>query len=432
MQKVFVLDSNKQPLMPTHPARARKLLTAGKAAIYRRYPFTIILQEPVEQPETQPIELKLDPGSKTTGISIVAQFAGGFVVLWAANLHHRGQAVKAGLDKRRAVRRSRRNRKTRYRQPRFNNRTRPDGWLAPSLESRVQNVETWARRLVGLTPVSRIEVETVRFDTHKLVNPEVSGIEYQQGELFGYEVREYLLEKWGRKCAYCGAENVPLEVEHLVPKARGGSNRVSNLTLACRPCNQAKGSQTAAEFGHPHLLAQAKQPLKDAAAVNSTRYAIGKRLKTLSLLVGFWSGGRTKCNRIRQGYEKDHWLDAACVGESGVAVSVPAGLRPLVIRAAGSGGTRQRALIDKYGFPRRDKEGKIVVRMRQKRVKGFRTGDIVKAVVPMGKCAGTHIGRVAVRGRGSFHIKTVGDVNWRYCSPVQQADGYEYDCPRQG
>ncbi|MCG3212649.1 MAG: hypothetical protein FOGNACKC_06324 [Anaerolineae bacterium] len=265
MQKVFVLDSNKQPLMPTHPAKARKLLAAGKAAIYRRYPFTIILKEAVDEPETQPVAIKLDPGSNTTGISLVAQFARGWVVLWAANLCHRGQAVKTGLDKRRAIRRGRRNRKTRYRQPRFNNRTRPDGWLAPSLESRVGNVETWARRLAGLTPVSRIEVETVRFDTHKLVNPEISGVEYQQGELFGYEVREYLLGKWGRKCAYCGAENTPLEVEHLVPRSRGGSNRVSNLTISCRPCNQAKGSQTAAEFGHPHLLAQAKQPLKDAA-----------------------------------------------------------------------------------------------------------------------------------------------------------------------
>lgn len=418
MQRVFVLGSNKQPLMPTHPAKARKLLAAGKAAVYRRYPFTIILKEPVEQPQMQPVELKLDPGSKTTGLSIVAQFARGWIVLWAANLHHRGQAVKAGLAKRQAIRRSRRNRKTRYRQPRFDNRTRPDGWLAPSLESRVQNVETWARRLVDLTPVSRIEVETVRFDTHQLVNPEVSGVEYQQGELFGYEVREYLLEKWGRKCAYCGAENVPLEVEHLVPRSRGGSNRVSNLTLACRPCNQTKGSQTPAEFGHPHLPAQAQQPLRDAAAVNSIRHAIGNRLKALGLPVGFWSGGRTKHNRIRQGYEKDHWLDAACVGESGERVTVPAGLRPLMIKAMGRG-SRQMCRVDKYGFPRTKPKS-------AKRVHGFQTGDMVRAVVPTGKKAGTHVGRVAVRARGSFNVGTVKDINCRYCSVVQRADGYEY------
>ncbi len=125
-----------------------------------------------------------------TGISIVAQFARGFVALWAANLHHRGQQIKRNLDSQRAIRRSRRNRKIRYRKPRFNNRRRPAGWLAPSLQSRVDNVYHWAQKLAGLTPVSRIEIETVRFDTHKLVNPEVSGVAYQQGELAGYEVRE--------------------------------------------------------------------------------------------------------------------------------------------------------------------------------------------------------------------------------------------------
>src|SRR5215471_17672941 len=94
---------------------------------------------------------------------------------------------------------------------------------------------------------------------------EVSGVAYQQGELAGYEVREYVLEKFDRRCAYCHEEGIPLEVEHIIPKSRGGSDRVSNLTLACRPCNQRKGNQTAAEFGHPEVQAQAKAPLKDAA-----------------------------------------------------------------------------------------------------------------------------------------------------------------------
>lgn len=179
--------------MPCHPARARKLLKAGQAAVYRRYPLTLILKYAVDEPETQPVAVKFDPGSKTTGLSLVTQFARGWVVLWAANLYHRGQQVRHNLDSRRAIRRNRRNRKTRYRQPRFDNRPCPAGWLAPSLKSRVDNVFHWARKLVKLTPVSRIEVEAVRFDTHKLVNPEVSGTQYQQGELFGYEVREYLL-----------------------------------------------------------------------------------------------------------------------------------------------------------------------------------------------------------------------------------------------
>jgi len=138
-------------------------------------------------------------------------------------------------------------------------------------------------------------MELVRFDTQKMAvhevtarsqNPEISGIEYQQGTLFGYEVREYLLEKFGRKCAYCGKENIPgLQVEHIIPKSRpGGSNRISNLTIACKKCNDKKGTQTAKEFGHPEIQKQAKKPLKDATAINSTRREIYRRLQATGLM----------------------------------------------------------------------------------------------------------------------------------------------------
>jgi len=226
VSKVFVLDVNKRPLAPTHPARARQLLRKGKAAVYRRYPFTIILKRGIAEIDNQPLRLKVDPGSKTTGIAIVNDNTG--EVVFAAELQHRGQQIKRAMDSRRAVRRSRRNRKTRYREPRFSNRTRPEGWLPPSLFSRVANIETWVSRLCRLCPIGAISFELAKFDTQKMQNPEILGVEYQQGELAGYEVKEYLLEKFGRECVYCGKSNVPLEVEHIVPKSRGGSNRVSN------------------------------------------------------------------------------------------------------------------------------------------------------------------------------------------------------------
>lgn len=141
--------------------------------------------------------------------------------------------------------------------------------------------------MIRYAPISGIAVETVRFDTQALQNPEISEVEYQQGELAGYEIREYLLEKWNRKCAYCGIGNIPLEIEHIVPKSRGGSNRVSNLTLSCTTCNQKKGKQTAFEYGFPKIQQQSKQPLRDAAAVNATRYAIGNSLEVLKLPVKF-------------------------------------------------------------------------------------------------------------------------------------------------
>lgn len=250
--RVFVLDTNKRPLMPCTPARARKLLKAGKAAVYRRFPFTIILKYPVD-PDDQPIQAKIDPGSKTTGMALVAHFQRGKFVIWAAELTHRGEQIRARLLARQQVRRSRRHRKTRYRPARFNNRRRPEGWLPPSIKSCVDNIMTWLDKLYRFTPFISLSMELVKFDTQKLQNPEVSGVEYQQGELMGYEVREYLLEKWGRKCAYCGAKNIPLEIEHIVPKSRGGSNRVSNLALACVACNREKGNRTAAEFGYPGI-----------------------------------------------------------------------------------------------------------------------------------------------------------------------------------
>ena len=243
MQKAFVLSSEKKPLMPCHPARARELLNKGRAAVYKHYPFTIILKDRVGG-DVQPVELKFDPGSKTTGIALVGQFERGLETVFGASLNHRGQKIKHNLESRRANRRARRNRKTRYRAARFDNRCRKKGWLPPSLMSRVFNVETWAKRLPRLIPITSIAVETVRFDTQKMQNSEVSGVEYQQGELAGYEIREYLLEKWGRKCAYCGAENLPLEVEHIQPKSKGGSNRVSNLTIACRKCNRKKSNKS--------------------------------------------------------------------------------------------------------------------------------------------------------------------------------------------
>jgi 5-methylcytosine-specific restriction endonuclease McrA len=238
---VFVLDKNKKPLNPTHPALARHLLKSGKASVFRRYPFTIVLHNrEVEASSTHKYRLKIDPGAKTTGLAIVQNN----VVVWAAELTHRGFAIRDTLTSRRQLRRSRRNRKTRYRAARFNNRRRQAGWLPPSLNSRVENILTWVRRLLKFCPITAISQELVRFDLQKLQNPEVSGVMYQQGELAGYEVREYLLTKFGRRCVYCGATDTRLEVEHLVPRSQGGSDRVSNLAIACHPCNQAKGNQS--------------------------------------------------------------------------------------------------------------------------------------------------------------------------------------------
>ncbi len=417
---VFVLETNKEPQAPIHPGAARQLLKQGKAAVYRRFPFTIILKRAVVDPTVPTVQLKVDPGSKTTGMVLMQDGK----VIFAAELTHRGQAIRDALESRRAIRRSRRQRKTRYRKPKFANcakktTARPAGWLAPSLKSRVDNLQTWFTRFFKLCNLQSIAMELVRFDMQLMENAEISGVEYQQGELAGYEVREYLLEKYQRQCCYCGVQNVPLEIEHITPKSRGGSNRVTNLCLACHNCNQRKGNQTAAEFGFPQVQALAKKPLKDASAVNATRWAVFEMFKATGLAIEVGTGGRTKFNRTSQHYPKAHWIDAACVGESGSTVALCASSKPLQVKAVGRG-SRQMVNSDKYGFPR----GKA---KSAKRVNGFQSGDMVKAIVPSGKKKGSYIGTVSIRKSGTFKINgQVDGIGWRYCRAIHKQDGYAY------
>lgn len=396
---VFVLDTNKNPLNPTHPARARKLLRSGRASVFRRYPFTIILHDrEAEKSTTQEYQLKIDPGAKTTGLAILQNDK----VVWAGELTHRGFSIRDSLTSRRQVRRARRNRIPRYRAARFKNRRCVKGWLPPSLNSRLQNILTWVKRFIRFCPITAISQELVRFDLHKLQNPEISGIEYQQGELAGYEVREYLLEKFNRQCVYCGTKDTELEIEHINPRSQGGSNRISNLTLACHSCNQAKGNQDIKDFlsGKPDLLkrilGQLKRPLADAAAVNVTRWALFEQLKTTELPVETGTGGQTKYNRCRQKLPKTHWLDAACVGTSSPGYLKVLVKKPLLIKAEGWG-SRQMVNTDKRGFPLINKEGKQAAKTKSPVQFGFRTGDIVRAVVPTGKHKGIHVGKVTVR-----------------------------------
>jgi 5-methylcytosine-specific restriction endonuclease McrA len=418
---VFLIDQNKTPLNPVHPAQARKLLDSGKAAVLRRYPFVLILKRVIEKPNVYPLTLKIDPGSKFTSIVLVTNQGN---VIWGMELQHRGQQIKDALEYRRMVRRSRRNRNTRYRIARFTNRKRPDGWLAPSLRHRVLTIETWVKRLQRFAPIGSIAQELVKFDMQAIQNPEISGIEYQQGTLHGYECREYLLEKWNRQCAYCGVKDVPLEIEHIQPKSKGGSDRISNLCLACHKCNQRKGNKDIKDFlkgksdVQNRVLKQAKAPLKDAAIVNSTRWSLLNTLKLTGLPVSTGTGGQTKFNRIRFELPKAHWIDAACVGVIEDIKLVTTKI--LKVKAKGFGG-RQRCQTDKFGYPQKHRPLRPIL--------GFCTGDIVRADVPKGKYKGTFTARVCPmsHGYGEFVIeKKRRSIKLDYLTPVHRKDGYDY------
>lgn len=256
-------------------------------------------------------------------------------------------------------------------------------------------------------------------------NAEISGIEYQQGTLIGYEIREYLLEKWGRKCVYCNATDVPLEIEHIFPKSRGGSNRISNLTLSCQPCNQTKGRLTAEEFGFPEIQAQAKKSLRDAAMMNATRWRLLNDLKLIGLSVECGTGARTKKQRIEHNLPKTHYYDACCVGASTPETLI---IRPqyISIWTATGRGTRQMCNVDKFGFPKSHRRNK-------KLYIGFQTGDMVKGDIPKEKYAGQYTGRVAVRSTGYFDIKDgtgtriCQGVSYKYLKIIQRTDGWHHE-----
>jgi 5-methylcytosine-specific restriction endonuclease McrA len=263
-------------------------------------------------------------------------------------------------------------------------------------------------------------VEHVKFDTQKLQNPEISGTEYQQGTLQGFELWEYLLAKFGHECVYCDQKDVPLEVDHVIPRCKGGSDRVSNLTLACHSCNQKKGNLSLQEFlAHdPKRLKKIetslKKPLSGAATLNALRNQLVTELESFGLPVTKATGAQTKFNRKALGIPKSHALDTACVGETKTLKNWHA---PVLAITATGRGSYQRTKPDKFGFPR-------LYLPRTKMHHGFQTGDIVSA--PKGT------GRIAVRKSGKFALNGKISVNHKHCRLLQRADGYNYKQFLQG
>ena len=296
---VYVLNMRGNPLMPTTPQKARKLIKNEKAKVKQRIPFVIQLKYATGETK-EPITLGIDSGYQFVGFSAVTEKK----ELISGELKLR-KDISKNLTQKRQYRRTRRNRLW-YRKPRFNNRTsKKKGWFAPSIKHKLVSHKRLIEKIKQILPITKVIVEIATFDAHKMKKPEVTGVEYQQGELQGYEVREYLLEKWKRKCAYCKKQGIKLEIEHIIPKSRGGSNRVDNLTISCRKCNLEKGNKTAEEFGKPKIQKQAKQSLKAAPFMNVVRTHL---VTDLSCDTTF--GYVTKHDRIKLKLEKTHYNDA--------------------------------------------------------------------------------------------------------------------------
>lgn len=420
---VFVLNRSKKPLDMISHAKARILLKNRLAVVHKVYPFTIRLRDNSCGSQDRTYTVKIDPGSKHTGIAITDNNNS---VVMLAEIEHRGHVVKRDLYGRRAIRHNRRSRKTRYRPAKFLNRTKPQGWLAPSVKSRADNVINFIKKYKKLLNIDKVMIENVSFNTAQMTSGDyLVGTDYQQGPLYDTNLREFVFSKTQGRCSYCGAKAE--EIDHIVPRANGGTDSSYNLTPTCRACNQMKSNLSLKDFGKLvgkdfSRLEPRKLP-KDAAIVQIARNYTIRKIKEImpnTISYGSWL---TKYNRDELGLPKEHYYDALSVGEIPNKFNF---LTDKVLQISAKGrGSRQMCRVDKYGFPRTSPKG-------SKFVEGFQTGDMVKAIVPTGlKKGGEYLGKVAVRSSGYFNIqtktKTIQGIGHKYCHIIQRSDGYLYN-----
>jgi len=314
---VYVLHQNNMPLMPTSPAKSRHLLRAGKAVVIQQEPFTIQLVVPSGQ-RVQEVNCGVDLGAKEVGIAAVSHGQ----VLYQGEVELRTDIHKR-METRAMYRRTRRGKNLRYRAPRFNNRaaSRRKGRLPPSVQSRVDTVVKVVRRLAEVLPIHYLYVETANFDTHAMSKGRLlQNWEYQHGELYRQEnIKAYVRTRDKHTCQYCGEVSpVKMEVDHIIPRSRGGSDVPGNLVASCHECNQKKGKQTAAEFGYPELQAKVKaKRLSMAAITQMGKTATLQRLAEIAPVTETF-GYITKVDRKAIELPKTHYYDAvaiACAGE---------------------------------------------------------------------------------------------------------------------
>ena len=313
---VYVLDKNGQPLMPTERyGKVRRMLKSGRAKVVNRCPFTIQFLYETKR-NVQPVTLGVDAGSKTIGLSATTESR----VLYEAEVELRNGIVDL-LSSRRELRRTRRNRKTRYRKPRFNNRRRGKGWLAPSVRQKVDSHLTVVANVNKILPISSIIAEVVSFDIQKIKNLDIEGTGYQQGEQLGFwNVREYVLWRDGHKCQCCKGQSHDkiLNVHHIESRKTGG-NAPNNLITLCEYCHKQY------HLGNIKLPKSIKRGMsfKDATFMGIMRWAFYNKLKEQYPDVPLTYGYTTKNTRILNNLPKAHYIDARCI--SGHPTAVPSG-----------------------------------------------------------------------------------------------------------
>jgi len=303
----YVLNRHGKPLMPCHPAKARMLLKQGKAKVIQRTPFTIQLLYG-SSGYKQSIVLGVDSGYKTIGLSAITDSK----ELYASEIKLRTDIVKL-LSERRQYRRARRHRKMWYRKPRFLNRKKPKGWLAPSIQNKFDTHIKAINEVRAILPVSKIVVEVAAFDIQKIKNPDINGVEYQNGVQKGFwNVREYILYRDGHTCQHCKGKSGDrvLEVHHIVSRQIGG-DRPDNLIMLCSTCHRKVSN------GKIKLDIKPSKGFKAETFITMVRWKLINKLKEMGLNVVHTYGYVTKSRRIELKLEKTHVNDAFVIAGGG-------------------------------------------------------------------------------------------------------------------
>lgn len=393
---VYVINKQGQALMPTERfGKVRRLLKNSLAHVVCRIPFTIQLDYDTTD-YTQPVSLGVDAGSKHIGISATTSDK----ELYAADVELRNDIVDK-LSTRREQRRTRRSR-LRYRKARFNNRvsSKRKGWLAPSVENKIQTHLTVVEKIHKFLPITNIVVETASFDIQKINNPSISGVEYQQGEqLDFFNVREYVLFRDNHTCQHCKGKSKDkvLNVHHIESRKTGGDSPKNLITL-CETCHKAY------HRGEFELNVKRGKSFRDAAFMGIMRWSFYDRLKNIYPNVSMTFGYITKNTRITNNLPKEHYVDARCI--SGNPMSKPLGyyFYQKKVRC-------QNRQIHKANFL---KGGRKKLNQAPFLVKGFRLFDLVEYQKELYYIFGR-------RSSGSFDIRKLdgtkvnkGSINCKY------------------
>lgn len=358
---VFVLNDNGKPLMPTHPAKARKLLKAKKARIMSRNPFTIQLNYHATE-YVQPVTVKLNTGFKRGGVALQSNgkilFHGEIVHRRYINQPTRGHVMVVRRERRRA-----RRYRLRYRAPRFDNRCRPEGWLPPTVKARADVQVNVLKVLAKYAPVTRAIIEAGSFDTHKMRNPDIKPEDYRNGRQKGFKnVKEYVRHR-DKHCVNCGAKIK--EIHHLKQKVKGGTDNPDNLAALCKKCHRL------VTLGRLELAITPGRELKGAAFINAAKGYIVSEVKKFIPEVVTQEGWRTKEERERLDLPKSHINDAIAMGTNGQKVYIPK-MPAYEIRP------RQRAVRQQYLSE--PQKGGIFKRYRHpwQNIAGIKRGDLCR------------------------------------------------------